>query len=387
MVRKKIAKAKTEKSYQKIVIGFMVVTVVVVVLIVYFSFSKTIISITPNDETISTDFVVSVKESLTEEDNDQLNILLGSFLQTEVADSLIFTDIQAGADIEDFAEGTITVINNYGSAQPLQETTRFLSEGGLLFRTTEFVTVPAGGTADIPVKADVKGVTYNIEPGRFTIPGLWPGLQDDIYGESQEAMKGGIKQAKAVTAENIITAQQQLENSLLSQALADLQTQVKSTEAITASGTYTQKLIDEVDAEVGDEVDSFTANLKLRVTSLAFSQDTLLSLALENLRKRIPSDKGLYDYGIDNLQYSVDTLDFDNKVATLKIHFSGSVLIKMSSSIFDRANIINKDKQEIQAYFANFDEVKEVKIRFSPFWVFRAPALEDHIEIRLVELE
>jgi len=385
MARKKIAKAKTEKSYQKIVIGFGIVTVVVVVLIIYFSFSKTVISITPNEENISTDFIISVKETLTEEDSDLPNILLGSFLQTEKEASIIYDAIEISSEVEDYATGTITVINNYGSNQPLVETTRFLSDDGVLFRSTETVNVPVGGRVDVPVKADQIGPIGNIGPSQFTIPGLWEGLQDDIYGESAEAMTGGIKNARAVTQANIDEATQQLSDDLLSQALAELQTQVKSTESISDSSTYTETVWQEIGAEPNQEVDSFTVAGKIKVTALAFNQDSLLTLAQANLRKKIPSDKGLYDYGIDNLQYSVDSLDYDNRAATLKVHFAGSVQIKLSSSIFDRSNIVNKDKQTIQAYFANFEEVKEVKIRFSPFWVFRAPALEDHIEIRLIE--
>ncbi len=387
MARKKIAKAKTEKSYQKIVIGFMIVTVVVVVLIIYFSFSKTIISVTPNEETINTDFVVSVRESLSEEDLEKPNILLGSFLQTEKEGSYVYDKIEVNAEVDDYATGVITVINNYSSNQPLAETTRFLTEDGLLFRTTEFVNVPVGGTADVNVISDEKGPQYNLGPSQFTIPGLWPGLQDDIYGESKETMTGGLKQAKAVTEANIAEATQQLQTDLLSQAMEDLQTQVKSTESITSSSTYIEKVWEEIGAEAGEEVDSFNTSMKFKITALAFNQDSLFTLALDNIKKKIPSDKGLYDYSIANLQYSVDSLDFEARTATLKVHFSGSVQIKMSSSIFDRSNIVNKDKQEIQAYFANFDEIKSVKTRFSPFWVFRAPALEDHIEIRLVEEE
>ena len=387
MARKKIAKAKTEKSYQKIVIGFMIVTVVVVVLIIYFSFSKTIILVTPKEETINTDFVVSVRESLSEEDLEKPNILLGSFLQTEKEGSYVYDKIEVSAEVDDYATGVITVINNYSSNQPLAETTRFLTKDGLLFRTTEFVNVPVGGTADVNVISDEKGPQYNLGPSQFTIPGLWPGLQDDIYGESKETMTGGLKQAKAVTEANIAEATQQLQTDLLSQAMEDLQTQVKSTESITSSSTYIEKVWEEIGAEAGEEVDSFNTSMKFKITALAFNQDSLFTLALDNIKKKIPSDKDLYDYSIANLQYSVDSLDFEARTATLKVHFSGSVQIKMSSSIFDRSNIVNKDKQEIQAYFANFDEIKSVKTRFSPFWVFRAPALEDHIEIRLVEEE
>ncbi len=44
-----------------------------------------------------------------------------------------------------------------------------------------------------------------------------------------------------------------------------------------------------------------------------------------------------------------------------------------------------KDEQEIKAYYSGYEEIKSADIKFSPFWVRRAPTLMDHIEIKIVE--
>ncbi len=55
--------------------------------------------------------------------------------------------------------------------------------------------------------------------------------------------------------------------------------------------------------------------------------------------------------------------------------------------MFDRRNFVNKDRQDILAHLSQFDEVAKAEVHFSPFWVFRAPSLLDHIEIKLLEPE
>ena len=91
------------------------------------------------------------------------------------------------------AAGTVTVMNTTSSARALVATTRFLSQDGVLFRLDRAVTIPAGGQADAPVTADQPGAPGDIGPGRFTIPGLSAALQQQIYGVSSEAMRGGVR--------------------------------------------------------------------------------------------------------------------------------------------------------------------------------------------------
>lgn len=98
----------------------------------------------------------------------------------------------ASAARDGVATGTVTLVNETGAAQPLVATTRLLSEGGVLFRLRDRVTVPAGGTVEAAVYADQPGPSGDIGPSRFTIPGLSPALQASIYARSSSPMTGGV---------------------------------------------------------------------------------------------------------------------------------------------------------------------------------------------------
>lgn len=117
-------------------------------------------------------------------------------------------------EVEERATGTITVYNRYStSPQRLIKNTRFESPDGLIFRIPDSVVVPgyttdsAGekvpGTLTTEVFADATGEAYNIEPARFTIPGLEGTEQfETMYAESTESMRGGFIGTRLVVDES-----------------------------------------------------------------------------------------------------------------------------------------------------------------------------------------
>lgn len=116
--------------------------------------------------------------------------------------------VSGKSEKESSAEGVIRVFNNSSSDQTLVATTRFMSEGGKLFRSLERTIVPASrkeggrmvpGYKDIRVRAAETGELYNISASSFSIPGLSTlPLYTQIYGESSQPMKGGAKEHVSV---------------------------------------------------------------------------------------------------------------------------------------------------------------------------------------------
>src|SRR3989339_89529 len=117
-----------------------------------------------------------------------VNVLVvakGSDVETAVPGSvtsrMIETDVQLQDTFEATGEafsddarsvGVITVVNSTSRDFRFVAKTRFLSEDDVLFRLKEATDVPADGSVDVSVYADVAGSTGDIGPSRFTIPGL-----------------------------------------------------------------------------------------------------------------------------------------------------------------------------------------------------------------------
>jgi len=115
---------------------------------------------------------------------------------------------------EEKATGTITVYNEF-SADPVKliKNTRFQSEGGLVFRIPESISVPGKqgstpGSIKVTVFADQTGEEYNIAAGTLTVPGLksTPDMYQGVYGRSTEAFAGGFSGDRPAVSQSVLEA-------------------------------------------------------------------------------------------------------------------------------------------------------------------------------------
>ncbi len=378
---------KTTQIYKKIIIGFSIIVLITLGIIIYYSFSKTLITIALSPEETSTTFNLDIKEDLSDEEINSNYKLAGTFLSTIVSDTKTFTNTNQGEKVNAIATGLVTIYNNWSEDQPLAATTRLLTSDGILFRLKERVDIPSGEKLEnVEVYADLEGATGNIEASKFNIPGLWEGLQDKIYAESTTPMTGGLQNAKVITQKLIDDATLSLREELLTKAKSifsqsDKVLNKKYSKIGQALSTIT--LEKNITPEAGTIAQSFELTLKLNVLGIIFDEDELIKQAENNLILELADDEKLYNLANKLISYTTDTQNFEEKYANLKVDFSTQKITRSTSSIFDKENLINKDENEIKAYFSNFDGVGNVSIKFSPFWVTKTPSLLDHIELEI----
>ncbi len=380
-----IAKIQTTQFYKKIIIIFIVVTLLLFGVIVYFSFSKTVILVSLNPQPTSTAFSIEIAE----DDQPTTNTLPGYLVATTKNGSKTFTNTNTGEEVLDNAAGTVTIYNNWSQEQPLAATTRLLAPDGTLFRIKDRVDVPAGGTLEnVAVYADQPGPSGDIEPTTFTIPGLWEGLQDKIYAQSFEQMSGGLRSAKVLTQDQINEATETLRQELEEQARAEL---ARSDKILENNDTLSKQAVTSIilenspSAEVGAEAEAFELTMTIRAVGIIFDEAELLGIAKDLLEKDISADEKISSYDQSGLMYTLETYDLEQQTAELEVDFTAAVAPRLSNAIFERDNVTAKDEQQIKSYFSKFDSIGEVEVKFSPFWVTKAPKLKDHIEIKIAE--
>lgn len=124
---------------------------------------------------------------------------------------------------EGYATGRIEIVNGSAAAQTLIERTRFVSDGGVLFRLVARTVVPARGSVLADVVADVPGAAGDIGPSGFTLPGLPASLRSVVTGRSDAAMRGGLVDVAApFTAEERDAALRELSELAVAQAPQEL---------------------------------------------------------------------------------------------------------------------------------------------------------------------
>lgn len=379
MAKKK--KKQVINLYRRISLSFIILTVILVVIVLYFSFSKATIYITPSDETISTNFILDIVENDKLSGEDQIQ---GKILVQEFEDSVLNFPSSGTKNVPTDVVGYVTIFNNYSKNQPLVATTRLLSPKGELFRIKSGVNVPAGGKIEnIEVYADdPESIEFPVLPTRFTIPGLWEGLQDKIYAQSFNSFNVGELKVKVVSSNDIERAQKTIKDVLLSKAQQEFEKQVKSDyPGYTVEIAQVEVIKSESTAEEGDELDQFGYSMALKATALVFNEQDMLDLAKAKIAEKIPDDKELKEVDLKSFVYNIDKYDPETKSASVNVYLEGRMRIKMDSPLLDKENFTGMSQKEVIAYLTEFPEIQEAEVRFSPFWVKRVPKLADHIYI------
>lgn len=363
--------------YRRIATAFVVITVVLVFLIFYYSLTYAYITITPKVSSVEYPFTIVVTQDQQQEDY-QKGVFQGTFInqEIEVTDTFQATGIkQVTSDIS----GSAVIINNYSRPQPLVATTRLLTEGDVLFRINETVTVPVGGRTPVTFYQDDPTISTALEVGeRLTIPGLFIDLQDFIYAEVTEVVGGTPVDRSYVTKED------------LDQSVGTLVEQVKDQiEASLDDGDMAIMDVEVIQKDfsvlVGEEVDSFIATIRAEVSGVVVPKQRVQEYAMLLLQGSISNDVALHRAKDASLQLAVSAYDVERDLIQLSGVIASDVIVRKNSQALQRNKLVNLSKDEAVSYLRNLEEVEDAKVEFFPFWVKKIPSFEDHITITITE--
>lgn len=361
--------------YRKIAVSFVVLTVLLVGIIVFFSMSKATVTITPKQEIRSAEFLTAVRK----EPAQSPGVVQGSYEERTVEEEGRF-EASGITEKQGRAEGVITVINASSVSQPLVATTRFLSPEGILFRTKERVVAPANGRVDAQVYADEPGAQGDIGPTeRFTIPGLRPEKQEVIYGKSKDPMVGGAQKVRVVTAEDLERAR----TEVIEKAEKKVSDEFRVSPEAALKGIVVESEVLEASADVkeGDERQTFTVRAKIKAKLLAYDKKALEELALQKVSANVPSDRELSVFNKDTMIIRIKNVNAAAGEIQFSVYADAEVRLNAASPVLDAVKIAGMLPEEAQRYLESFDAVEGVEIKLFPSWQKRIPTIPDRIKI------
>ncbi|PJE59992.1 MAG: hypothetical protein COU85_00635 [Candidatus Portnoybacteria bacterium CG10_big_fil_rev_8_21_14_0_10_44_7] len=292
------------------------------------------------------------------------------------------------------ATGKITVFNEYSSSpQTLVETTRFLAESGLVFRTTEQITVPGATIQDgeiipssieVSVAADQPGEEYNIGPGSFTIPGFAGSPKHDkFYGRSQQPMAGGkIGTVTIISEQDMQAALEKFSAENILSLTDQVKQQVPEGYILLDRCIEQQRTEDKTTANVGDQVDSFDIAVDFSVRALAFPAQAINELAIAALQKEINNDNFVFQSDSLLIEYKDVSCDFALGRADLSLGVAGNFVQPLVLENI-KQELAGKNAAQVGAYFTSLPAVASGEVSFWPFFVRRVPQSPDRIEIKI----
>lgn len=370
----------SKKIYRRLAFSFIALTLILAAAVLYFGLVKLTIIIIPAKEKITDNSTLEIIRQ-TSGSNLAPEQIYGVVKQVPVEQSREFS--ASGQEIlgQEVA-GQVTIINNYVKNQPLVATTRLLSSDNKLFRLKNTVNVPAGGRVQAEVYADVAKPEMAVGPDKFSLPGLWAGLQDKIYAQSQAPMKYSQKIKYNIEQNDIDKAVKELKNDLL----ANAKNQVKA-----AYQNYAQVLFavdnnsvsQELNGKVGEAKEKFSLKMKIMVNVVAFNDDEIYDKIKAKLAVELADDKEIAKFDKQDMSYALESFNIMPGVAMVKVDSIAQAVLKDGAKAIKKNNLTGLNYEQLRAYLNSLPEVAGYQIKFFPTLVKKAPNLVDRINIEI----
>lgn len=296
--------------------------------------------------------------------------------------------VSGKSEKESSAEGIIRVFNNSSSDQTLVVTTRFMSEGGKLFRSLERIIVPASrkvggkmvpGYKDVRVRAAETGESYNISASSFSIPGLSTSpLYTQIYGESSQPMKGGTKEhVSVVLLQDIeIAKQKTLDKARVQAKLLLIENDVPPEYSLLLPTLFFEEDSVTFSHDEGDATEEILVQAKVMMKGFIVLTEDVNRLAQSILQEEMIGGELLYQ---DSL--SVSFAEGSEKDSIL---LSGQGLVYQEVSPREITSLLAGTGIEgAIKKLSDHPYLKSADISISPFWRSALPKKEERIHVRL----
>jgi hypothetical protein len=362
------------RLYRRIAGLFVFFVTVVLVIVLFVSTAKATIHIIPQPQTVEASFLVDVVQTGVIEGR-----VKGSEIEKTFEQAKEFP-VSNGEkkEVLDKAQGQITIINETSKIQPLVATTRFLSSKGILFRLDKSVTVPANGKIDVSVHADQLGPTGDIEPDRFTIPGLSTSLQPVIYGVSSVSMSGGQRFVSVVTQEELDQAATALEKEMLEAAKGEFRGQ----KGDAGGEVFQSEMIKKVSNTMpGDEAETFTISLSLRVTAVFYDTEGIEQLAERKLYEQLSQGFTFLSVPVDQMHVTVTNILKETNEAQIRVELTGVSILSPTHPLLDKSSMVGRSPKELKDRLTSAGLASDVVVEIFPPWMKKIPALKDHVDV------
>ncbi len=386
------------KIYKKMAVSFVILTLFLLFIIIFFSLGKVKIIIQPEKQTILQKFIVTINPNIFETNYNDYDIP-GKIIRVKKTLTKRFK-ATGFKTTNQKVEAQVDFYNNYSRSQPLVKTTRLLDSKGELFCLEKTVRIPAGGKLEgvsackgelrngvCSCLENVKNFKNNYTKDvKFTIPGLWKGLQNDIYAKLSKIDITGNK-ISIITEKDINQAKQELKKEVLSNTKQELEKEINFPIKMYFIDRYEQgKDSVKFDTQVkpGEQKENFDIGITANIIGVGFNENNLLELAKDYLSSNLENGEELTDFSSKGVRFEFNKYNQSEKTVNLKVTAQANILInKINKKIIDKDKILGKKIKETKEFLNSLPQIKTVEIKQWPSWLDRIPSVKDRVEIEI----
>ena len=366
--------------YRRTAGSFLVFTIVLLGIVAYVVLPKALIVITPEELIFENTIEFSVGPLV--EGND----VAGLSLVVDIAIEQTFDSTGEKESTENIS-GNVTLINNHSSSQPLIRTTRLLSTDGTILKLDKAVTLEPGERLDVPVYLDQdQNPVSELPVGRLSIPGLWEGLQDNIYGEITTPLLGETSLQRVVQTDDITFAQNTLKAKAKAEAEKELisifnnqqEVPIEMTEAWELQGVEALDVAwDFPNDLIGSAREAFVINGTITFKGVFYNGSDIDKIIEEQLNQETDYTENMVIHEKELVFTTTEEESSTVHTATVK----GSELGIRDAEELDIYTLNGLTKAEAVSILKRDPGIKDVKIELTPFWVKNIPSKKADIVI------
>ena len=291
------------------------------------------------------------------------------------------------------ATGTVTVkLTNCAEASTTVPSGTTVSNGSLSFVTQADINLssvkignlckndnfPAFSSGTVKVVASSPGDQFNLSGGRaFTVAGV-----SNVAGVDSSVMTGGTnKNVTVVSDQDVANAKQKLNDKSKDAATTELKKQLTDAGQFILPDSFAKAdPTITVTPAVGTESADVSVTSETTYSMLGVKREDLKTLVVTAAKKQFDATKqSVNDDGLDKAIFRAG----DKKSATEQA-FSVQSTVSTGAAIDQDAikkDIAGKKKGDVQQILGNRPGVKEVTVKYSPFWVYTTPSKTSKITL------
>ncbi len=297
------------------------------------------------------------------------------------------------------ATGEIEITKSTPGAERLIKNTRFMTEGGIIFRIEESVVVPGAVTVDgkstagsirAKVFADEAGTKHNLKAGtKLSIPGFKENDLLDLYDAMSATVVSDITNGFAgpkfiINEESLATARQSLQAELRDNLLARID-QEKPANFTTFKGSVAITYVELPTVEYGDKLVTIKEQAILQMP-LFNADDFAEFIAKETIVGY--EDEGVRIGNTNNLNFAytsatTSSSNIANEPSlTFKITGMPQIIWTYDAGKL-KFDLLSKEKTAIPQILASYTGIEKSEVKIRPIWKRTMP--KEHSDIEIIE--
>jgi hypothetical protein len=240
--------------------------------------------------------------------------------------------------------------------------------------------------APVPIVAQEVGETYNLGANiRMEVQNAALG-QADVYAMTSTAISGGTSiETKVLSQEDLDNATKAMQDELAKLAQTEIASSTGNASIIVQPNAVKSEILAKTaNKEVGDEGTNFDMTIIARVSGLSYNEQDVKTLVLEKITSVLSEDKYLPEDGKQELTAAFKAVDVEKGTGVLAVHFETVAAYKVENTNLSKI-LAGKNAIEIKEILLTKPEIDRVDVRFSPFFVNKAPRFNGKIYISTIE--